>query len=124
MTYIRPDKKGLGLDIPGPDEPSYYSSDADTEVPRRWLMGRSPLGSVVAGIFWMGVAVFYFVGNLYKPHTQGMDWFMPVAWGALSLTAFGSALYYSRSRRARSRLKASATDESSAPDAEPPARAS
>ncbi|MCU1528785.1 MAG: hypothetical protein JWP75_2548 [Frondihabitans sp.] len=99
MTYLRPDKKGLGLDVPGPDEPSYFSGQADSGSHRWWMTGRGLASSVVISVVWTGWAVMTLIEVVSSPHTSSSDWLQLILTSVLALASFPSVVIFARSRR-------------------------
>jgi hypothetical protein len=101
MTYLRPDKKGLGLDVPGADEPSSFPGRADTRPRRWWLAGRSLAGSLVACVCWTGLSVFRLVEIVTRPGASATDWLVLVLSSLLALASVPSIVFFARSRHRR-----------------------
>ena len=101
MTYIRPDKKGLGLDVPGPDEPSHLPGRADSGPRHWWLTGRSLAGSIAFSALWTGYAVLRLVYIVTKPEVSAMDWLMLALPSSLALVSVPSIVFFARSRQGR-----------------------
>lgn len=95
MTYLRPDnRKGLGLDVPGPEEPSYFGGSTTAGPRRWWLAGRNLASSIVRFVVWGGITAVYLVELIHKPHAVSGDWLPVVAVGMLALSAVPSIVYF------------------------------
>lgn len=98
MTYLRPDKKGLGLDAPGPDEPSSFAGRADARRRPWWVLGGNFVGSIVFCVVWTGYAVTRLVANVSKSDATGTDWLLFVLVSLLALGVVPSVVFFARSR--------------------------
>jgi hypothetical protein len=98
MTYLRPDKKGLGLDAPSPDEPGYFSGRVETTRRPWWVSGRSLAGSLATFVVWTAYAVFRLVQIIGSSHVSGTDWLMLALPAGLALFPVPAIVYYARQR--------------------------
>ena len=101
MTNMRPERRGLGLDIPGPDEPSFLPGAAGARPSRSWLAGRNLVGSLIRSLFFTGYAVWGLVHAITNAHGAGTFWLMFVFAALMALWSLSSVIYFALRRRRR-----------------------
>lgn len=114
MAHLEPDKKGLGLDVIAPDEPSYLPGP-DFARPRHWwLTGRSLPSAIVFCGLWSLYAAFRLVEIIMKSKVSGSDWLLLALPSFLALGSVPSIVFFARA--ARRRIVDTSPDIASRPD--------
>ncbi|BDZ50759.1 hypothetical protein GCM10025867_30000 [Frondihabitans sucicola] len=101
MSSLGSEKKGLGLDVTGPDEPSYLPGPVVARPRHWWLTGRSLASSILFCALWTGYAVLRFVEIMSKSHVSGTDWLLFALPTFLALGAVPSVVFFARSAHRR-----------------------